>query len=163
QSNDDSVATVDAAGRITVRSAGDTHIVAFYDNGVTPVQVMLPVTDRHGDSYPKVPTPTRIEELVVAKLRNLGIVQSEICTDAEFFRRVSLDLTGTLPPPQEIREFLGDRSASKRTRKIDELLQRPTYAAWWTTRLGDWMGNSEANGPLGGEQGLRRRFAEQSG
>lgn len=161
QTNDESVATVDEAGKITSRGKGDTHVVAFYDNGVAPVPVLLPVSDLSGSRYPKVPAPTRLDELVVAKLRQLGIVPSELCSDADFLRRLSLDLTGSLPAPQEVRQFLADGKSDKRTRKIDELLSRPAYAAWWTTRLTDWMGNGEANGPVGGEQGLRRRFAEQ--
>jgi hypothetical protein len=52
-------------------------------------------------------------------------------------------MTGTLPTPQEVEQFLADSSADKRARKIDELLERPTYAAWWTTRLCDWTGNND--------------------
>jgi len=161
QTNDESVATVDEAGLVTLGGPGDTHVVAFYDNGVTPVQVILPVSERHGDRYPNVATPTRVDELVTDKLRKLGVEPSELCTDAEFLRRVSLDITGTLPTPDEVRTFLASKGKNKRAKKIDELLERPTYAAWWTTKLCDWMGNAEANGQVGGEQGLRRRCAEQ--
>jgi hypothetical protein len=161
RSNDESIATVDASGVVQAAAPGDTAVVAFYDNGIVPVPVLLPVSDRLGPRYPDVPTPTRIDELVVAKLRKLGIVPSELCTDAEFLRRVSLDLTGTLPPPAEVEAFLADPSADKRRRKIDELLQRPAYAAWWATKLCDFTGNSERNGPLGGEQGLNLLKARQ--
>jgi hypothetical protein len=144
QSNDEAVAKVDAGGRITVTGPGDTHIVAFYDNGVVPVSVMLPVSDRVGPDYPKVPTPTKIDELVVDKLRKLGIVPSDECTDAEFLRRVSLDMTGTLPTADEVTTFLADNSKNKRSHKVDELLERPAYAAWWATKLCDVLGNAEA-------------------
>src|SRR5262249_53662463 len=60
RSNDESVATVDAAGVVTSAGKGDTHIVAFYDNGVATVPVMLPVSDRLGERYPRVPTPTKV-------------------------------------------------------------------------------------------------------
>src|SRR5688572_27674066 len=36
QTNDESVATIDETGRVTCRGKGDTHVVAFYDNGVAP-------------------------------------------------------------------------------------------------------------------------------
>src|SRR5690606_40805998 len=52
-------------------------------------------SDVCSSDLPKVPTPTRVDELVVGKLRKLGIVPSELCSDEEFLRRVSLDLTGT--------------------------------------------------------------------
>ena len=73
--------------------------------------MVRPVSDRVGSKYPDVETPTKIDELVVAKLRKLGIVPSDRCTDAEFLRRVCLDVTGTLPTPQETEEFLADASA----------------------------------------------------
>jgi hypothetical protein len=78
----------------------------------------------------------------VAKLRKLGVVPSELCTDAEFLRRVSLDMTGTLPTPKEIEDFLADPSPEKRAEKVDELLGRPTYTARWTTKLCEVTGNS---------------------
>jgi hypothetical protein len=149
------MAAVDAAGLVTCLNRGDTHIVAFYDNGVATVPVMLPVSDRVGDRYPSVPTPTKIDELVVAKLKKLGIVPSELCTDAEFLRRVSLDMTGTLPTAGEVSQFLADNSSSKRSKKVDELLSRPTFAAWWATRLCDILGNTERTAHRG-EQALNR-------
>lgn len=161
RSNDDSTATVDVDGRITAVDSGDTEIVAFYDNGVAPVQVLLPVTAANGSKYPSVPIPTKIDELVAAKLRKLGIVPSELCTDEEFLRRVSLDMTGTLPSADEVREFAKNNSPDKRADKIDELLARPTYAAWWTNRLCDLTGNSSASGPLGGERRLNDEKSRQ--
>lgn len=161
RTNDESVATVDESGQVTSVGKGGTDIIAFYDNGVAPVPVVLPVSDRVGADYPAVPTPTKIDELVVARLRKLGIVPSAPCTDAEFLRRVSLDLTGTLPEPAEVTAFLADQTADKRARKVDELLARPAYAAWWATRLSDWTGNSEATGPLGGERLLNREKSRQ--
>ena len=161
RSNDEATATVDASGLITAVAPGDTDVVAFYDNGVATVQAILPVSDRVGALYPVVATLTKIDELVVAKLRKLGVVSADLCTDAEFLRRVSLDMTGTLPPPQEIAAFLADSSLDKRARKVDDLLGRPTYAAWWATKLGDFTGNSERAGPLGGEQRLNQEKSRQ--
>ena len=161
RSNDESVATVSPDGLVTAVGKVDTAVVVFYDNGIATVPVLLPVSDRVGPKYPPVPTPTRIDELVVAKLRKLGVVPSELCTDVEFLRRASLDLTGTLPAPDEVMKFLADPAADKRARKVDELLARPAYAAWWATRLCDFTGNGERNGPLGGEQGLNRAKAGQ--
>lgn len=161
RTNDEAIAAVDPTGRVTALGKGDTHVVAFYDNGVAPVQVILPASDRIGDRYPQVPQPTKIDALVVAKLRKLGILPSELCSDAEFLRRLSLDMTGTLPAPEEIQAFLADPAPEKRAKKIDELLERPAYAAWWATRLCDLTGASERTGPLGGEQSLNREKARQ--
>ena len=143
RTNDDSVAQVDEkTGEVTAEGSGDTHIVAFYDNGLASVAAMLPVSDKVGPNYPAIPASTKVDELIVAKLQKVGIVPSELCTDEEFLRRASLDIGGTLPTPEEIRRFSADDSTDKRAKKVDEMLQRPTYAAWWTTVICDITGNN---------------------
>jgi hypothetical protein len=142
QANDDTVAAVDVDGRVTSVGKGDTHVIVFYDNEVTAVPVLRPVSDLTGDRYPEVPTPTRIDELVAVKLRTLGIVPAEICDDATFLRRASLDACGTLPTTAEVETFLASSAVDKRIKKIDELLARPAYAAWWANKLCDFTGNS---------------------
>lgn len=143
QSNDDQIARIDEHGLITTGETGDTHVVVMYDNAVVPVGVLRPVSDQIGDKYPTVAAPTTIDQLVVRKLSKLGIVPSEMCTDAEFLRRVSLDLTGTLPAAAEVEAFIKDSSPNKRLEKINQLLETPAYAAWWTTKLCDFTGNNE--------------------
>lgn len=143
QTNDEVTADISTTGEVTSGQAGDTNIVVFYDNGVQPIPVIRPVSSKTGKNYPDVETSTRVDELVVQKLAKLGIVPSDVAGDSEFLRRVSLDMTGTLPGPQEIQEFVADKRPNKRALKIDELLDRPSYAAWWATRLADWTGNSD--------------------
>ena len=145
RTNDESIAGVDKKGLVSAASPGDTHIIAFYDNGVQPVPVYRPVSKKSGKDYPELTTSTKVDELVAAKLRKLGIIPSAQCTDEEFLRRISLDVTGSLPLPKEIRSFVANRSPLKRSKKIDELLKRPAYAAWWTTKLCDYTGNNPQN------------------
>ncbi len=154
-SNSDQVAKITTDGLVTATDPGDTHVVVSYDNAVIAVPVIRPVSDQVGDKYPPVSTPTKIDELVVQKLKKLGVVPSEMCSDAEFLRRVSLDLTGTLPTAAEVEQFLADTCATKRADKIEQLLNSPAYAAWWTTRLCDWTGNNDTklNQQIGGNRG----------
>ena len=58
-------------------------------------------------------------------------------SDAEFLRRVCLDLTGTLPPPERTREFLASRDPRKRDKLIEVLLNTPEYEDYWTYRFAD--------------------------
>ncbi len=143
QSNSDQVSKITELGLVTATEPGDTHIVISYDNAVVPVPVIRPVSDKFGEKYPQVATFNKVDELVIEKLRKLGMIPSEVASDAEFFRRVSLDLTGTLPTPTEVEAFLADPSSQKRAAKIDELLASPAYAAWWTTKLCDYTGNND--------------------
>jgi hypothetical protein len=158
RSSDEGVATVDADGRIAIQDKGETFVVVGYDNAVVAVPVMLPVSDLIGAKYPVVAAATRIDQLVIAKLRQMGIVPSPICGDADFLRRVSLDLIGTLPTPQEISAFLADGSPDKRARKVDALLETPAYAAWWATKLCDLTGN---NSQQQAEQYFREEASRQ--
>ncbi len=63
----------------------------------------------------------------VVELKVEGEVAA-LATDAEFLRRVSLDLAGVIPTAAEARAFLDDPSAYKRQRQIDHLLGTPEYA-----------------------------------
>ena len=48
--------------------------------------------------------------------------------DATFLRRVSLDLTGTIPTAAEARQFLDDKDAEKRARLVERLLADSRFA-----------------------------------
>lgn len=70
----------------------------------------------------------RIDAIVARRLATLKIVPAEASEDAEFARRVYLDLTGAIPTVGEAREFLDDESGDKRQQLIDNLLSSPAYA-----------------------------------
>jgi len=144
KTNDNLIAEIDQNGLVTSgESKGDTHIVISYDKSVVPIPVLRPLTNLVGKKYPPIDTPTRVDELVVEKLRKLGIVPSEVASDAEFLRRVSLDISGTLPTTMEAAEFIKDQSSNKRSQKVEALLNSPGYAAWWATKLSDFTGNND--------------------
>ncbi|MDA7657278.1 DUF1549 and DUF1553 domain-containing protein [Verrucomicrobia bacterium] len=137
--NDDAVAKVSKDGVVRAGSSGDTHVVVFYDNGVKAIPVLRPYSV---DAVTSIEADTEIDRAVASKLKRLGLRPSELCSDAEFLRRLSIDLTGTLPSPREVEVFLKDPHVGKRPLKIEELLERPAYAAWWTNKLCDYMGNN---------------------
>ncbi len=143
QSNDPAVVTIDERGLVTAGDIGDSHVVVSYDNAVVPIEILRPYSELNEQTYPHIASRTRVDELINAKLQRLGIVPSELCTDEEFLRRASLDVTGTLPTTAEVLAFAKDTSADKRARKIDELLQRPAYAAQWATFFCDMTGNND--------------------
>ena len=57
------------------------------------------------------------------------------CDDAEFFRRVQLDLAGRIPSSAEARDFIKNKDPQKRTKLIDQLLAGDTFASHWADRL----------------------------
>ena len=66
---------------------------------------------------------------------------SEPCTDAEFLRRVHLDLTGLLPTPADVETFLIDvrEPAVKRAEVVDRLLGSTAFVDHWTNRWADLL------------------------
>ncbi len=132
---DRQVAIVDAAGRVTATGVGDTALVVRYRGQPAVAMVLVPGEPR--SDFPGVKEHNFIDRHVLDKLRRLHIHPSDVSDDATFLRRACLDITGTLPTGDEIRAFLADSRADKRSRKIDELLARPGHAALWATRFCD--------------------------
>ena len=90
-------------------------------------------------SGPEVTANNKIDEYVFAKLKELGIRPSELCSDHEFIRRVYLDVNGSLPEPQEVRRFLEDHRSDKRSELIDALLERDEFADYWSLKWCDLL------------------------
>ena len=81
----------------------------------------------------------RIDELVVGRLRQLGIAPARLCSNGVFVRRVYLDVTGTLPTADEARRFLSDNDPDKRRKLVDRLLEREEYVDYWTMKWCDLL------------------------
>ncbi|MCO6453932.1 MAG: DUF1553 domain-containing protein [Pirellulaceae bacterium] len=161
RSNDDSIAKVSADGVVHSTGVGDSHVVVFYDNGVKAVPVLRPFEHRASSEAMRFRSraeepPEGIDQFIEEKLAKLHLFPSELCSDEEFLRRASLDLAGTLPTPAEIRRFVSDGTGDKRRQKIDELLDRPAYAAWWANKLCDFTGcNPAQQAELGQETSVQ--------
>lgn len=85
-------------------------------------------------------TPTeRIDAHVLARLKRLGIQPARICSDEVFVRRVYLDAIGTLPGPQEARDFLQDKAPTKRRALIEAVLARDEFADYWSMKWADLL------------------------
>src|SRR5262249_29579176 len=119
-----------------------TALVALYRGQVKAVRVMVPMDNGAGFKYPNVPQVNDVDKHVFAKLRRLNMVPSDLSSDTEFLRRVTIDTIGCLPTPDEVRAFLADKAKDKRERKIDELLKHPLHAALWATKFSDITGNN---------------------
>ncbi len=60
---------------------------------------------------------------------------SPAASESAWLRRVSLDLSGRLPLPEEVTEFLADSSDNKREQVVDRLLSSDGYVDLWTLRF----------------------------
>lgn len=73
-----------------------------------------------------------VDEEIFGKMDADRVVSAPIATDAEFLRRVTLDLTGRIPDEATVRAFLADGSGDKRSRMIDALLASDAFVDRWT-------------------------------
>ncbi len=142
QVSDDYVAEPVASSTMHGLRPGDTAVVISYRGNVQTGRVLVKVPMPVGFVYPKVAEVNLVDRQVFAKLRKLNIVPSELSSDAEFLRRISIDTMGSLPPPEEVRKFFNDPGPQKRSKKIDELLKHPLHAALWATKFSDITGNN---------------------
>ena len=79
-----------------------------------------------------VPTPTELDQLLDKEIARLGTITAPLCSDADFYRRVSLDISGKLPTPIKLRDFAQDSSPDKRAKLIDKLLESEEYSRYWS-------------------------------
>lgn len=138
ESSNTSVATVDAYGLVTPRERGETAVLVRFLEHIESISLMF-VEDQPGFQWAAPSPHNYVDELVNAKLQQLQYIPAETCSDAEFVRRVHLDLLGVLPTVEETNEFLKDGSPAKRERLIDELLARDEYAKFWALKWGDLL------------------------
>lgn len=80
-----------------------------------------------------------IDKLVLTALQKRGIKPARRCSDEVFFRRVSLDVTGTLPNAQQVQRFLADKRPRKRALMINSLLARKEFSDYWSLKWCDLL------------------------
>ncbi len=126
----------------TTGRAGETSVMVRYQNCVATSRfVSLTEQAKPESAYAAFKPKNFVDELVLAKWRKLHIAPSAEAGDVEFLRRVFLDAMGTLPTPQEVRDFVADVAPDKRDTLIDRVLQREEYFDLWAHRVGDLLRN----------------------
>jgi hypothetical protein len=150
ESSNTSVATVDDHGFVSPQTRGEAAILVRYLEFIETLPLMF-TQPQEGFQWTTPPENNYVDALVNAKLQQLQYLPAETCSDAEFLRRVSLDVIGGLPTIEETQAFLADPSPDKRSRWIDGLLDRPEYAKFWALKWGDLL---KMTGKLVGDEGV---------
>ena len=148
QSNNEGLASVSEEGVVTAgQTPGIVAVMASYANEVDVFHVLIPRAEKV-EPYPQIAEQNFIDQHVYRRLRQLNIVPAEVCSDADYLRRVYLDLIGTLPTADEARRFLaphpgplpkGEGGNDKRKLLVDELLTRPEFADYWALKWADLL------------------------
>ncbi len=134
------VAEASTAGLLTAVRRGEAPILARYE-GSYAATTMTVMGKRDDFQWDTPPVWNRIDELVSEKWQRMKIRPSGLCSDEEFLRRVTLDLTGLPPTSQAIREFMADPNDTqwKRSLVIDSLIASDEYVEFWTNKWADLL------------------------
>ena len=144
ESNTPDLAPVDAVTSVVKgERVGEATLLVRYQGklAVVPVTVLNP---KPGFAWKPLPQFNYIDTAVDAKLQKLKLQPSPIVDDAGFLRRASLDLTGQVATPEQIRAFLADPAPTKikRAKMIDKLISSNAYVDHWTVKWGDLLQSS---------------------
>ncbi|HWB00313.1 MAG TPA: DUF1549 domain-containing protein, partial [Pirellulales bacterium] len=132
EANDTEMAEVSPRGLVrTLDLAGDVTIMARYQGSVAVFQATVPL----GATVEQLPPAKNfIDELVFKKLVALGLPPSEVCDDATFLRRATIDIAGRLPTVEEAEAFISDPASNKREQLVDRLLASGDYADYFANK-----------------------------
>jgi hypothetical protein len=142
--NDDSAASVTPQGRVVLLRRAESDLTVRYQSNVLAMRLSTVINPNLSFDFSKLKRRNFIDDELYKRLESLKVPPSPPAGDAAFLRRVSLDLTGQQPGPEEVRRFLADRGPEKRTRLVGELLARPEFVLFWRIKLGDLLQISSA-------------------
>jgi len=134
------VAVAGRSGLIASVRRGEAPVLARFEGSYASTTLTV-MGNRTGFVWTDPPTYSKIDELVAAKWKRMKILPSGVCTDTDFVRRVSLDLTGLPPTADQLRKFLADPRDSrvKRDELVDRLIGSPDFVDFWTNKWADLL------------------------
>ena len=135
--SNESVGSVNVQGLVTKNGRGETAILARYLTGMSTTYLTF-LEEVPGFAWNNPAESNFVDSAVFEKLKQLQILPSEVCTDDEFLRRVTLDLTGRLPSADEAKALITDvANPNRRAVIVDRLLDSNEFASFWALKWGD--------------------------
>ena len=155
-SNDPAYLQVSPSGKAKALRNGASAVRAMYLTEVAVTVFAMPF-DRPVDETRFATGNNFVDTHVLAKLKELRIEPSDLCTDEEFIRRLFLDASGILPSTAEVLAFVADKDAKKREKLVDAVLTRPEFTDYWALQLSDLFQNrKERDHDVRGVKGVRQ-------
>ena len=139
KTNDDSAARATPEGLVSLLGRAETDLIVRYQSHVVAARLSTVINPNLSFDFAKLKRKNFIDDELFKRLESLKVPPSPTATDAAFLRRVSLDLTGEQPPPDEVRRFIADTDPEKRTKLIDGLLKTDEFVKFWRIKLGDLL------------------------
>lgn len=156
---DEGVVKVSSSGLTQTVGKGQGAVMARFGNQAEIATFVVPFADSvQLDAWVSFQP---IDDIAKAKFQELKLSPSELCDDATFLRRASLDAIGALPTAEDARAFLQSTDPHKRDQLIDRLLgltgdpkldtYNDQFAAYWSLKWSDLIRNNSA---VLGESGM---------
>lgn len=143
-SNNDNSAMVSQDGLITATNRGEAFVMARFDTHTVGRQYITLPKDLQFQ-WSEIVANNYIDELSYEKLKKLRINPSDLCTDEEFLRRVSIDICGVLPTEEEYYAFMSDDDPNKRVKLVDALLDRKEFVEMWVMKWSELLQIKSSN------------------
>ncbi|MEM7011674.1 MAG: PSD1 and planctomycete cytochrome C domain-containing protein [Verrucomicrobiota bacterium] len=145
--NNEPTSAVSEDGLITAGKRGEGFVMARYNTFTVGTQVIV-IPEGLEYERPTVAEANYVDELVNEKLHKLRMEPSGRCADDIFMRRVTIDITGQLPQPEEVNAFMANKDPNKRAKYIDELLERKEFTEMWVMKWAELLQIRVVNGGL---------------
>jgi hypothetical protein len=145
------VAHVDPQGQVTIMGPGKGAISVWFGSRIAMASVVVPYPAALSNelavelAYEDFHAANMIDEILLAEWRALRLSPSPTCSDETFVRRAYIDATGSIPTPEQVREFLGNPHSDRRERLVDELLNTTAFIDYWSYQ---WSNLLLVNGNL---------------
>ena len=140
ESGNTDVADTEVGGLVTTKRRGEAPILARYE-GRYDATTLTAMGDRGGFVWEAPESWNFIDGHVASKLERMKIRSSGLCSDAEFIRRLYLDLTGLPPTAEDVKAFIADArdAREKRNELIDKLIGTDDFVDHWTNKWADLL------------------------
>jgi hypothetical protein len=136
--NNDVSAPVSTSGLVTAGARGEAFVMARYETHTVGSQfIVLP--QGLSFTFPDEPEYNYIDKLVNEKLKKLRIAPSGQCDDETFLRRAAIDICGLPPTIDEYNRFMASNDPKKRSKWVDELLERKEFSEIWVSKWAEML------------------------
>jgi hypothetical protein len=136
-SNENSV-LIEQDGTTTALNRGEAFVMARFDTHTVGTHfIVLP--KGLDFTWKELPENNYVDTLLHEKFKKLRIIPSELCSDEEFLRRATLDITGRVPTVDEYNVFLADADPKKRDKLVDDLLGRKEFVELWVMKWAELL------------------------
>ena len=140
ESGNTEVAAAERGGLLNSLRRGEAPMLVRYE-GAYAATTLTVMGDRTGFVWAEPPANNKIDQLAAAKWQRMKIQPSGLAPDADFIRRVYLDLTGLPASVDQVKAFLADTRDTKvkRDELVDKLVGSDDYVEYWSNKWADLL------------------------